>query len=390
MTKSWKNIRLTGLGFLLAIMVSVLATGAGVHAASYSESSYSRVYNYKYYTVKNKSKLSAAVRNSPKKALAHFVEHGMAQGLQAKSTFNLKVYMKNYPDLVKKYGNNYKKYYIHFQNTGYKHRYGSRDVTTMTFELIVNPNGGTYKGSSKAVRIRKKFGTKITLATPKRSGYDFAGWKQYKGYGTLKGSRFIFDMRKNVKNIVKASWSKKVTGRYSLAGRIADVALTQLGNGGTPYWNYFNDVFDNHASNYEWCCMFVTYCANKAGFISRSAAYGTFGSGHFPRTASQRELAKAFAKRGQLKLRTSGYKPQKGDIIFFTKNTSNFSDYESYSHVGIVTGRSRNNVITVEGNTGTYDRYTSYVKKCIYNPVDAGSSYHTSKALRIAAYGIIK
>ena len=72
-------------------------------------------------------------------------------------------------------------------------------------------------------------------------------------------------------------------------------------------------------------------------------------------------------------------RPKRGDIIFFS-NYSDKSYYQGYRHVGIVTGSDSKYVYTVEGNTVTYNKYTSKVAK---------KSYELSST-KIAAYGIIK
>ncbi len=378
MKNSQHKNKLAGIGFLFAVVFCMMITGVSVSAAVYKESNYSRVYNYSYYVANNKD-LSSSIRKSRTKALTHFVEHGMAQGRQAIKSFNVKIYKKNYPDLAKLYGTNYKKYYEHWQKVGYKKRFAKHALSYYTFALTISPNGGTYNGSKGYTIEKHHHGRTITLKTPTRSGYDFAGWRLSVGMGTISGNKFKYTMDKKGTNKIIALWTKKTAGRYSGAYKIADVALTQLGKGGETYWDYFSDVF---SSPQEWCCMFTTWCAYKAGFISKTAAYGSFGSGRFPRTASQRELARAFAARGQLKLRSSGYKPQKGDIVFFSYS-SNQSDYESYRHVGILVSYSENKIVTVEGNTGTYNKYTSYVKKCTYQPGD-------SKFSQIVSYGVIK
>ena len=53
-------------------------------------------------------------------AIKHFVEHGMAEGRQGKDTFDVKTYKNMYPDLRNNFGNDLKKYYIHYINHGYK------------------------------------------------------------------------------------------------------------------------------------------------------------------------------------------------------------------------------------------------------------------------------
>ena len=51
--------------------------------------------------------------------LKHFVNYGMAEGRQAKATFNINVYMKQ-SDLKKAFGKDKKKYYLHYINFGKK------------------------------------------------------------------------------------------------------------------------------------------------------------------------------------------------------------------------------------------------------------------------------
>ena len=380
MSDSFKKLKLSWLRFIAAAAMTLLFSSLTVSAATYKESDYSKVYDYSYYISHNKD-LPSSVRKSRTKALAHFVERGMAQGRSSHLNFNIKIYKSNYPDLVKLYGNNLKKYYLHFQQVGYKRRYAKHPLSYYRFKLTVNYNGGVHNGhTSSSTRIRL-YGTTITLPSSTRSGYTFAGWKLTKGLGTLSGSKFKYTMDRKGENVVTAQWTKKATSsstvsHYSGAYRIADVAATQIGKGGTTYWNYFKDVFSEPQ---EWCCMFATYCAYKAGLISSSASYGSFGNGHYPRTASQRELATRFKARGQLKLRTSGYKPVKGDLIFFTY-ASDKSNPQNYTHVGIVYGRSGSTVTTIEGNTVTNNKYTSKVAKKTY---DINNT-------RIAAYGIIK
>ena len=380
MKNSRKKANLTRIGFLFAILFATMITAAGVSAASYNESDYSRVYDYSYY-VKHNTDIPASIRSSRSKALAHFVEHGMAQGRRAIISFNVKAYKKNYPELQRLYGNNYRKYYLHWQRVGYKTRFGQYLLSHYTFCIRINPNGGKYNGKKTIVKVYRHYGTTITLSKPTRAGYTFKGWKLTKGHGTVKGSKFKFTMSVKGTNEISARWTRTIAGRYSGAYKIANYAKTQLGKGGQTYWNYF--WVD------EWCCMFVTYCANKVGFVSSDATDMSMGSGRFPKTASQRELASVFKAKGQLKLASSGYRPKKGDIIFFVSSGGDKSNPNSYCHTGIVYGTSGSQIITIEGNTGTYNKYTSYVKECTYDPTDS-STYNYSKALRIAAYGIIK
>jgi hypothetical protein len=94
-----------------------------------------------------------------------------------------------------------------------------------------------------------------------------------------------------------------------------------------------------------WCAMFVSWCANQAGVpTSAIVKYAGCTTG-----------CKWFKNQGVFKLRTSGYRPQTGDLIFFSKNNG----AECY-HTGIVE-YTDGSVHTIEGNSSdmvtrrTYD-----------------------------------
>lgn len=58
-------------------------------------------------------------------------------------------------------------------------------ITTNSYTLSVNPNGGTYKGSSSTTSTSVKYGTKQEVnEIPTRSGYTFLGWSR-SGSGSL-------------------------------------------------------------------------------------------------------------------------------------------------------------------------------------------------------------
>ena len=52
--------------------------------------------------------------------LQHFVNYGMAEGRQAKSSFNVTSYRLQYADLRRAYGNDLKSYYMHYVYYGAK------------------------------------------------------------------------------------------------------------------------------------------------------------------------------------------------------------------------------------------------------------------------------
>lgn len=93
---------------------------------------------------------------------------------------------------------------------------------------------------------------------------------------------------------------------------------------------------DWYGMDENWCTMFVTWCADEAGFIEQ---------GIIPKTASVSVLQEWFIARDLYKTADSGYKPKAGDIIIFL---------EGMSHSGIVVSydEETDRVTTIEGNSG--------------------------------------
>lgn len=89
-------------------------------STTYKGVDYSRVYDFTYYTTHNDAAKRYA--KNPERAIRHFVKKGMKLELQAIATFDPKSYRYGCPSLRAKYRNNYKKYYLHYQNKGYKKR----------------------------------------------------------------------------------------------------------------------------------------------------------------------------------------------------------------------------------------------------------------------------
>lgn len=380
LSKSKTNRTQTLLAMCTALMLVLLAplfAREAEAAVAYTEADYALVYNYNYYTTRY-----PYLRESGKtrrEIFNRFVMVGMKNGARASANFNPARYRANYPDLQKEFGNNWPKYYQHYIEEGHKEgRLAVADVTTYKFKLKIDPNGGIYRGSSEPTYRYRTYGTKMTLPDPVREGYEFTGWK-LTGTGKLNGSRFTVTRTTLGTTTLTAQWERKeslapVSG--SVKEKIENMvqfALSKVGTGGSETWKYWG--FEE-----EWCCMFMTYCADKGGGLIDPNVYeDQWGSGHLPKCAGQRELASLLQAKGQLVFASSGYIPQRGNLIFFSKSgrTTNTS---SFSHIGIVTGYSDGTVYTVEGNTGTYNRYTSYVKEKSYD-LDAE---------RICAYGIIR
>ena len=374
MTKSRNSKITTYIAILVALCAGLLFGRADAEAATYKESSYSHVYDYNYY-VSRYPALKKYYKGNRYYILCHYAKYGIKEGRQAISSYNVNYYMSNYPALKTYFKSNKANITMHYQKYGYKEgRIANTYLKNCSFTVKIDPNGGTYNSSSSVTKLTKAYNTTVTLATPKRSGYTFTGWK-LTGRGSISGSKYTFSIAyKYTVNTLTAQWQSNTYNASNASKEgMVKFALARVGTGGTETWNYWNCVE-------EWCCMFVSYCADKGGhLVDTKAGEDNWGSGKFPASMGQRQLAANFAKRGQIKLASSGYKPQRGDIIFFSNYTDK-SYYQGYRHVGIVTGSDSNYVYTVEGNTVTYNKYTSKV---------AEKKYELSSS-KIASYGIIK
>ena len=87
----------------------------------YNGVDYSKVYDY-YYYINKYPDIKKYFSKDDITTLKHFVEHGMAEGRQAISSFDVRAYRNNYPDLNKNFGNDWKKYFVHYMNHGYKEK----------------------------------------------------------------------------------------------------------------------------------------------------------------------------------------------------------------------------------------------------------------------------
>lgn len=132
------------------------------------------------------------------------------------------------------------------------------------------------------------------------------------------------------------------THAASQADALVDIAKSQLGvkerssgSDDIKYndWYYGRRVSNSYSGQYAWCAAFVSWCANQAG-IPQSIIPKTAG------TTNMKDLL--IRQGGTAHLRTSGYHPVHGDIIFFGANAG--------THVGIVDYTSGNTIYYIDGN----------------------------------------
>ncbi len=125
---------------------------------------------------------------------------------------------------------------------------------------------------------------------------------------------------------------------------IVEVARSQIGNvGGEPYWSWYG-----FTERVEWCACFVSWCANKCGYIS---------SGIIPKFSGCINGVDWFKDRGQWI--GNSFEPSPGMIIFFDWDDEDGQDGNA-DHVGIVEKVENGRVYTIEGNTSDSCLQRSY------------------------------
>ena len=59
--------------------------------------------------------------------------------------------------------------------------------------VTINPNGGTYNGTTSNSTISAKYRDLVNVATPTRNGYIFNGWRVSSGSGTSREAQYLLD-----------------------------------------------------------------------------------------------------------------------------------------------------------------------------------------------------
>lgn len=120
---------------------------------------------------------------------------------------------------------------------------------------------------------------------------------------------------------------------------IVEVAALQIGNvGGEIYWRWYG--FTEHV---EWCACFVSWCANKCGYLDTI----------IPKFSGCSAGVQWFKARNQWAERS--VTPEPGMIIFFDWDVDGLPD-----HTGIVEKSENGYVYTIEGNTSDSCRRRQY------------------------------
>ena len=74
--------------------------------------------------------------------------------------------------------------------------------------LKIDPNGGTWQGSTAVQSFTEHYGTAKSIPDPVRTGYTFSGWvKSETFYGKLNNAVYTFSEKDGVTDVLTASWT---------------------------------------------------------------------------------------------------------------------------------------------------------------------------------------
>ena len=109
--------------------------------------------------------------------------------------------------------------------------------TPLSYNLTVNPNGGTYNGKTTPTTSSHQYTSTVSVAKPTRSGYTFLGWNQS---GLNSNPTGMFVTNGYTSNFV-TSVGNKVTQRYQ------DYTHYELNNitASSDYWSHI--TFGNYS-----------------------------------------------------------------------------------------------------------------------------------------------
>lgn len=178
---------------------------------------------------------------------------------------------------------------------------------------------------------------KVTKKVEKKALYITVSHVDLETMMTNKG--FTEEQKKMCRQLLSDEnndlWRELLQGITSSNSDIVLVAQEQLGNvGGQPYWSWYG-----FGSRVEWCCCFVSWCANECGYID---------SGTIPKYSVVDTGVDWFKNKEQWL--DGNEEPESGMIIFFDWADDGLDG--SGDHTGIVEKVENGIVYTIEGNSG--------------------------------------
>lgn len=137
---------------------------------------------------------------------------------------------------------------------------------------------------------------------------------------------------------------------------MVSIAQAQLGNDGYKYYTWYGFSY-----RVDWCAIFMSWCANQAGYTLVNPSDTSTGEDLFPRYSIVGDGAEWFNTHNRLQSGNyygGGYIPKRGDIVFFT--WSGDPRIGGLDHTGIVESYDNGIVTTIEGNSGDRVKRQTY------------------------------
>lgn len=235
----------------------------------------------------------------------------------------------------------------------------SGTTTTTTTKTLLGNFKLTFYAGDTSTASGKKPRVNHTIAVdpkviPMGSQVYIDGWGTYTAEdtgGAIKGKIIdIFVSSEKIArqygvkhaNVYKITAVTSTSGAVtSLAQKMVNIALAEEGykeSSGkrTKYGKWFGMDGNN------WCAMFVSWCANRAGIPTSVIPKDAAVAGH----------RRWFQQRGKYKPKSSGYHPKAGDLMIQKENGA--------SHIGIVVKSDSSRFYTIEGNTSHKVAQRSY------------------------------
>ena len=137
----------------------------------------------------------------------------------------------------------------------------------------------------------------------------------------------------------------------SVIDDLTRIAKGQIGNNGSKYRKWFyNRTSDYYGVN--WCAVFISWLFNQVNGLGKYIVKSD-GAGSIPRESIAAGLKGTWYES---EYSTGGTRPRAGDIVVFTWNgIGRVPGQDKYysNHIGYVYAVDRNNIYTIEGNTGS-------------------------------------
>lgn len=138
--------------------------------------------------------------------------------------------------------------------------------------------------------------------------------------------------------------------------KLVSIAVGEEGNDGSKYKTWFT----GGNISIEWCAIFVSWLFDQVDGLDKYVV-SVAGAGDFPRLS----VPKGYGTWYESEYSDPTTVPMAGDVILFTYNGIGYipggTDKYYSQHVGFVYKVDDDYVYTVEGNSGTYNNYTSSV-----------------------------